>query len=72
MEALLASADLKLLALLISFLTAFGLATAVNLFIIPVTSRKVVFKEFAGYFQAIRGTLYVGASILATAYMGND
>ncbi|CZR57246.1 uncharacterized protein PAC_07136 [Phialocephala subalpina] len=43
--------------LLEGFLTAFALATAVNLFIIPVTSRKVVFKEQAGYIGLIRGTL---------------
>jgi len=35
--------------LLIGFLTAFGLSTGVHLFIIPVTSRTVVFKEQAGY-----------------------
>lgn len=32
--------------LLIAFLTAFGIATGVNLFIIPVSSRAVVFSEF--------------------------
>ncbi|KAH8812045.1 hypothetical protein F5884DRAFT_820070 [Xylogone sp. PMI_703] len=40
--------------LLEAFLTAFGLATAVNLFIIPITSRTVVFKEMTGYMAGIR------------------
>jgi len=43
--------------LLIGFLTAFGLSTGVNLFIIPVTSRTVVFKEQAGYIGLIRAAL---------------
>lgn len=43
--------------LLQSFLTAFAIATGVNLFVIPVTSRTVVLKEMAGYIGAIRGTL---------------
>lgn len=52
-----ASGESLIKALLKGFLTAFALATAVNLFIIPVTSRKVVFKEQAGYIGLIRGTL---------------
>ncbi|KUJ22025.1 uncharacterized protein LY89DRAFT_391405 [Mollisia scopiformis] len=43
--------------LLESFLTAFGLATGVNLFVIPITSRTVIFKEQAGYIALVRGTL---------------
>ncbi|KAL2075689.1 hypothetical protein VTL71DRAFT_632 [Oculimacula yallundae] len=43
--------------LLEGFLTAFGISLAVNLFIIPVSSRTVIFKEQAGYIQLIRGTL---------------
>jgi hypothetical protein len=43
--------------LLIGFLTAFGLGTGVNLLIMPVSSRTVVFKEQAGYIGLIRATL---------------
>lgn len=45
--------------LLISFLSAFAISTAVSLFIIPISSRTVVQKEQAGYIQGIRGTLKV-------------
>jgi hypothetical protein len=40
-----------------AFMTAFALATGVNLFVIPVSCRTVVFKEQAGYIQALRGLL---------------
>lgn len=43
--------------LLIAFLSAFAIATGVNLFFFPVTCRTVVFKEQAGYIMAVRGTL---------------
>ncbi|KAE9372370.1 hypothetical protein N431DRAFT_339051 [Stipitochalara longipes BDJ] len=43
--------------LLKGFLTAFAISTGVNLFIIPVSSRTVVFKEQAGYIQLIRATM---------------
>jgi len=43
--------------LLEGFLTAFAISTGVNLFIIPVNSRTVVFKEFAGYLGAVRGIM---------------
>lgn len=43
--------------LLLAFLTAFGLATGVNLFFIPVSSRTVVFGEQAGYINLIRAAL---------------
>ena len=43
--------------LLIGFLSAFAIATGVNLFVFPVTGRTVVFKEQAGYIMAVRGTL---------------
>jgi hypothetical protein len=43
--------------LLIGFLSAFAISTGVNFFIIPVTSRTVVFKEQASYIMAIRGAL---------------
>ena len=43
--------------LLKGFLTAFAIATGVSLFIIPVSSRTVVFKEQTGYIQLIRATM---------------
>ncbi|CAE7021633.1 hypothetical protein CFE70_003030 [Pyrenophora teres f. teres 0-1] len=43
--------------LLEAFLTGFAIATGVSLFIIPVTSRKVVLKEAAGYIGLLRGML---------------
>jgi hypothetical protein len=46
-----------ILRLLEAFLTGFGLATGVSLFIMPVTSRKVVMKEIGGYIALLRGAL---------------
>ncbi|KFX90595.1 hypothetical protein V490_06378 [Pseudogymnoascus sp. VKM F-3557] len=43
--------------LLIAFLSAFAISTAVSLFVVPVSSRTVVKKEQAGYVQAVRGAL---------------
>ncbi|PVH89756.1 hypothetical protein DL98DRAFT_401128 [Cadophora sp. DSE1049] len=43
--------------LLEGFLTAFAISLGVNLFIIPVSSRTVVFKEQSGYIQLVRGIL---------------
>ncbi|KAF1832626.1 hypothetical protein BDW02DRAFT_554317 [Decorospora gaudefroyi] len=43
--------------LLEAFMTGFAIATGVSLFILPVTSRKVVMKEAAGYIGLLRGTL---------------
>lgn len=43
--------------LLEAFLTGFGIATGVSLFIVPVTCRKVVMKEVTGYIGLLRGTL---------------
>ena len=43
--------------LLEAFLTGFAIATGVSLIIIPVTSRKVVMKEVAGYIGLLRGVL---------------
>jgi len=43
--------------LLISFLTAFALATAVNLLVIPMSSRLVVNKEQSAYVGLVRATL---------------
>ncbi|KAJ8115265.1 hypothetical protein OPT61_g3058 [Boeremia exigua] len=43
--------------LLISFLTGFGIATGVSLFIIPVTCRKVVVKEMTGYIGLLKAAI---------------
>ncbi|KAJ4290206.1 hypothetical protein N0V90_010421 [Kalmusia sp. IMI 367209] len=43
--------------LLETFLTGFAIATAVSLFIIPVSCRTVVTKEITGYVAALRGAL---------------
>jgi hypothetical protein len=43
--------------LLETFLTGFAIATGVSLLVVPVTSRKVVMKEFAGYIGLLRGAL---------------
>ncbi len=47
-----------------AFLTGFAIAFGVNLFIFPVTSRTVVFKEAAGYIQACQGVLKAQAGYL--------
>jgi hypothetical protein len=52
-----AQCEAFILRLLESFLTGFALATGVSLFIIPVTSRKVVMKEVTGYIGLLRGAL---------------
>lgn len=43
--------------LLEAFLTGFAIATAVSLFIVPLTSRKVALKAITGYMTALRGAL---------------
>lgn len=43
--------------LLTGFLTAYAISTGVHLFIVPVSSRTVVFKEQAGYIGLIRAAL---------------
>ena len=48
------------------FLTAFAIATAVSLFLVPISSRTVVFGEMTGYIGAIRGTIKA-----QTAYLGS-
>ncbi|KAL3423247.1 hypothetical protein PVAG01_04994 [Phlyctema vagabunda] len=50
--------------LLTGFLTAFGISTGVNLFVIPVSSRTVVFKEQAGYIMSLRGTIKATAAYI--------
>ncbi|KAF2995670.1 hypothetical protein E8E13_002306 [Curvularia kusanoi] len=43
--------------LLESFLTGFGIATGVSLFIFPVTCRKVVMKEMTGYIGLLKAAI---------------
>ncbi|KAK9358070.1 hypothetical protein V1504DRAFT_462254 [Lipomyces starkeyi] len=43
--------------LLEAFLSGFGIATVVNIFLFPVSSRLVVFTEFAGYIAALQGVI---------------
>jgi hypothetical protein len=43
--------------LLEGFLTALAIATAVSLFLVPISSRTVVFGEMTGYIGAIRATI---------------
>lgn len=43
--------------LITAFLTGFGIATGVNLFIFPVSSRLVVFGEMTGYIGSFKGFL---------------
>ena len=50
--------------LLEAFLTGFAIAVGVNLFVFPVTSRTVVFKEAAQYIAACKGVLQAQASYL--------
>ena len=40
--------------LLEAFLTGFGIATAVNLFVFPISARDVVFKDAVGYINALQ------------------
>lgn len=40
-----------------AFLTGLAISTGTSMFIFPVTSRKVVFKEMAGYIGALRAAL---------------
>ncbi|KAJ5050643.1 uncharacterized protein L3040_002518 [Drepanopeziza brunnea f. sp. 'multigermtubi'] len=50
--------------LLRAFLVAFAISTGVNLFVIPMSSRLVVFKEQAGYIQLVRGVLKAQSAYL--------
>ncbi|KAH8599866.1 hypothetical protein B0O99DRAFT_564613 [Bisporella sp. PMI_857] len=43
--------------ILYGFLSAFGISTCVNLLVIPMSSRLVVFKQQAGYIGLLRATL---------------
>ncbi|ESZ98380.1 hypothetical protein SBOR_1258 [Sclerotinia borealis F-4128] len=59
-----AAAESLIKQMLKSFLTAFAISTAVNLFVIPVSCRLVVFKGQAGYIQLMRGVLKAQTSYL--------
>lgn len=50
--------------LLLAFITGFGIAAGVSLFVFPVSSRKVVMKEMTGYVMSIRGLLKAEMSYL--------
>ncbi|KAK5157995.1 hypothetical protein LTS14_003918 [Recurvomyces mirabilis] len=50
--------------LLGAFLSGFAIATAVSLFIIPVSSRTVVFKEVTGYLMCLTGSLKAQAAYM--------
>lgn len=52
--------------LLEAFLTGLAIAAGVSLFIYPVTSRKVVFKEMSSYIEALRGCMKVQTGYLHT------
>lgn len=52
--------------LLEAFLSGFGIAAVVNLFIFPKSSRDVVFTEAAGYIGALQGVLKVQNGYLQT------
>ncbi len=47
-----------------AFLTGFAIAVGVNLFVFPLTSRTVVFKEAVGYIAACQGALKAQAGYL--------
>lgn len=52
--------------LLEAFLTGFAIAAGVSLFVVPMTSRKVVHKEIADYIAAVRGCLKVNTVYMHT------
>ncbi|OJD30580.1 mfs transporter [Diplodia corticola] len=51
------------------FLTGFALATGVSLFVLPLTSRKVVFKVMTGYIGALSGSLHAHSSYFQSLEM---
>ncbi|KAF7718156.1 Uncharacterized protein PECH_005608 [Penicillium ucsense] len=52
--------------LLKTFLTGLAISTAVSFFVLPMTSRKVVFKQMAGYIGALRSALGAHAEYFET------
>ncbi|KAI9758725.1 MAG: hypothetical protein M4579_002900 [Chaenotheca gracillima] len=57
--------------LLVTFLTGMAIATGVSLFIIPMTSRKVVFKEATAYIDALRGVFRAQCAFLGSLETGD-
>lgn len=49
-----------------TFLTGLGISTAVSLVILPMTSRKAVFKQMAGYIAGLRSVLDAHAAYFET------
>ncbi|KAI5369974.1 Putative ER transporter, 6TM [Septoria linicola] len=49
-----------------AFLTGFAIATGVSFLVFPVSSRKVVFKEFEGYLNGLGGLLKLQATYLSS------
>ena len=47
-----------------AFFTGFGIATGVSLFVFPVTVRKTIFKQSAGFIGAVQGALKAQISYL--------
>ena len=54
-----------------AFLTGFGIATGVSLFIFPVTVRMMFLKQSAGFIKAIQGTLKAQISYLQSLERGD-
>jgi hypothetical protein len=52
--------------LLETFLTGLAIATGVSFIVFPVTCRKIVFKEFAGYLGALQGGLKAHQALLSS------
>ena len=50
--------------LLEAFLTGFAIATGVNLFVFPISSRDVIFKDAVGYIKALQAGLKAQSSYL--------
>lgn len=58
--------------LLISFLTGFGLATAVNLLVFPMTSRTVATKQFGGMLGLMKGALVAHGTFMRSVTEANQ
>lgn len=50
--------------LLTAFLTGFAIGSGVSLFVFPSTSRKIVFKEMAGYLTSLRAAMKANAAYM--------
>ena len=54
-----------------AFLTGFAIAFGVNLFVFPISSRDVVFKDVTGYIKSLQGTLKAQTGYLRTLEDGD-